>query len=115
MRGRGTNLRTYIEYHKSGIYSVLNWMGFLFCSLFEEIKTHYGFDMTIPSSDSQLVNDLSKWLRMAGARSKVVIVFDALNQLDDGSGQDGECPFNTHGFSFANEAFLLKYATRVHA
>lgn len=50
--------------------------------------------MAIPSSDSQLVNDLSKWLRMAGARSKVVIVFDALNQLDDGSGQDGECPFS---------------------
>jgi hypothetical protein len=26
---------------------------------------------------------------MAGSLTKVVIVFDALNQLDDGSGQDG--------------------------
>jgi len=45
--------------------------------------------MQIPSSDSHLINELSKWLRMAGSRSKVVVVFDALNQLDDGSGQDG--------------------------
>ncbi|XP_053394800.1 uncharacterized protein LOC123525710 isoform X2 [Mercenaria mercenaria] len=57
--------------------------------LLEEMKTHYGFDMVIPSSDSHLINEVSKWLRMAGSRSKVVLVFDALNQLDDGSGQDG--------------------------
>lgn len=54
------------------------------------MKEYYSFDMQIPSSDSHLINELSKWLRMAGARSKVVVVFDALNQLDDGSGQDGK-------------------------
>ena len=49
----------------------------------------YNFDMQIPSSDTLLVKDLPKWLRVAGSRSKVVVVLDALNQLEDGSGKDG--------------------------
>ncbi len=29
------------------------------------------------------------WLRLVGSRAKCVLVFDALNQLDDGSGEEG--------------------------
>ncbi|VDI39379.1 Hypothetical predicted protein [Mytilus galloprovincialis] len=57
--------------------------------LFEEMNIFYDFDMQIPTSDSLLINDIGKWLRMAGSRTKVVIVLDALNQLDDGTGEDG--------------------------
>ena len=53
------------------------------------MKSFFNFDMQIPSSDFILIHEIGKWLRMAGSLTKVVIVFDALNQLDDGSGQDG--------------------------
>ncbi|CAG2252128.1 NPHP3 [Mytilus edulis] len=43
-------------------------------------------DQKIPSSDTELVHEIGKWLRMAGSLTKCVIVFDAVNQLDDGSG-----------------------------
>ncbi|KAJ8300745.1 hypothetical protein KUTeg_022264 [Tegillarca granosa] len=56
--------------------------------LYEEIKDFFGFDLSIPSSDANLVTDLSKWLHLAAARNKCVIVFDALNQLDDGTGTE---------------------------
>ncbi|CAG2215023.1 NPHP3 [Mytilus edulis] len=54
--------------------------------LFEEMKVFFSFDMQIPSSDTVLVHEIGKWLRMAGSLTKCVIVFDAVNQLDDGSG-----------------------------
>lgn len=57
--------------------------------LFEEMKDTLKLDLQIPTSDTHLINELSKWLRVAGSKSKIVIVFDALNQLDDGAGQDG--------------------------
>ncbi|KAL4237053.1 hypothetical protein ACF0H5_005437 [Mactra antiquata] len=57
--------------------------------MYEEMKDYFGLDIPIPTSDQHLINDISKWLRVAGSRTKVVLVFDALNQLDDGAGQDG--------------------------
>ncbi|KAL4236673.1 hypothetical protein ACF0H5_005057 [Mactra antiquata] len=57
--------------------------------LFEELKDGLNLDLLIPTSDAHLINDVSKWLKVAGSRSNIIIVFDALNQLDDGAGQDG--------------------------
>ena len=44
-------------------------------------------------SDANLVRNLPAWLKMAGSHSKCVLVFDALNQLDDGSGEEGKLLF----------------------
>ena len=60
-----------------------------FCRLYEEIRDFFGFDLEIPSSDAALVQDLSQWLLMAASIKKCVIVLDALNQLDNGSGIEG--------------------------
>lgn len=57
--------------------------------LYEELKDHFGFDCEIPTNDTGLVQDLSQWLQMASSIKKCVIIFDALNQLDDGSGIEG--------------------------
>ena len=57
--------------------------------LFEEMKQYFGFTQQVPTVDSQLIRELPTWLKMAGARAKCVIVLDALNQLDDGSGDNG--------------------------
>nr|XP_006817896.1 PREDICTED: uncharacterized protein LOC100371827 [Saccoglossus kowalevskii] len=54
--------------------------------LMEELKLYFDFDMAVPSSDSNLIRDFPAWLRLAGSRGKVVIVLDALNQLDSGAG-----------------------------
>ena len=53
------------------------------------MKEYFDFDMQIPSSDALLIHELKKWLFLAGTRTKVVVVLDALNQLDDGSGDTG--------------------------
>ena len=53
------------------------------------MKEYFDFDMQIPSSDALLIHELKKWLFLAGTRTKVVVVLDALNQLDDGSGDAG--------------------------
>ena len=53
------------------------------------MKDYFNFDMQIPSSDALLIHELKKWLFLAGSRAKVVVVLDALNQLDDGSGHAG--------------------------
>ena len=66
----------------------LNLIYFTF-SLLEEMKVFFDFDMNIPSSDTILINEIGQWLRMAGSNTKVVIVLDALNQLDDGTGEHG--------------------------
>lgn len=57
--------------------------------MYEEIKNNFGFSLAVPASDANLVRDLPMWLKMAGSHSKCVLVFDALNQLDDGSGEEG--------------------------
>lgn len=59
--------------------------------LYEEMKAHFQLSVDIPSSDRNLVLDLPSWLSMAGRLSCCVIVLDALNQLDSGSGSAGEC------------------------
>ncbi|ELU12330.1 hypothetical protein CAPTEDRAFT_96933 [Capitella teleta] len=57
--------------------------------LCEEIKLHFGFSQLVASSDSDLIRDFPLWLKMAGSQSKTIIVMDALNQLDDGTGTEG--------------------------
>ena len=77
--------------------------------LFEEMKIFFNFDMEIPASDSMLIQELGKWLRMAGSLTKVVVVLDALNQLDDGSGDaDGIYQFNFYNGNIQFESSLAK-------
>ncbi|XP_070541009.1 uncharacterized protein [Ptychodera flava] len=54
--------------------------------LLEELKMFFGFEMAIPRSDTNVLREFPTWLRLAGSRGKVVIVLDALNQLDSGTG-----------------------------
>ena len=54
------------------------------------MKQFFELDMEVPSSDRNLVIDLPSWLKVAGKRSKVMIVLDALNQLDSGAGGSGK-------------------------
>ena len=58
--------------------------------LYEELKQFYSLDLEVPSSDRNLVIDLPSWLKIAGKRSKVMLVLDALNQLDSGAGGSGK-------------------------
>eukprot|EP00057_Strongylocentrotus_purpuratus_P003545 XP_003726872.2 PREDICTED: TPR repeat-containing protein DDB_G0287407 [Strongylocentrotus purpuratus] len=58
--------------------------------LYGEMKQFYNLDLEIPTSDRNLVIDLPSWLSIASSRSKVMIVLDALNQLDSGAGGSGE-------------------------
>ena len=53
------------------------------------MKQFFELDMEVPSSDRNLVIDLPSWLKIAGKRSKVMIVLDALNQLDSGAAGSG--------------------------
>ena len=67
-------------------------MRLLFCKfainrLYEEIKDFFGLSLGVPSTDRDLIQDLPVWLALAGSQEKCIIVFDALNQLDDGSGE----------------------------
>ncbi|XP_061175870.1 uncharacterized protein LOC133184810 [Saccostrea echinata] len=57
--------------------------------LYEEMKIFFHLDLDIPNSDTTLVRELGKWLKICSTRQKCVIVLDALNQLDDGSKEDG--------------------------
>ncbi|KAL5013818.1 hypothetical protein ScPMuIL_008088 [Solemya velum] len=57
--------------------------------LYEEMKEFFQFDMPIPQTDVNMIRDLGNWLKLAGNRHKTIIVFDALNQLDDGTGEEG--------------------------
>ncbi|XP_041471148.1 TPR repeat-containing protein DDB_G0287407-like [Lytechinus variegatus] len=59
--------------------------------LFEELKQHFNIDMGIPTSDKSLAQDLPKWLSLAGSCGRrVLIVLDALNQLDSGAAGEGD-------------------------
>ena len=57
--------------------------------LYEELKAFFHLELTVPQSDTNLVRDLSMWLKLAGSRGRCLLVFDAVNQLDDGSGEEG--------------------------
>ena len=74
------------------IYFLFNSLMYFLCSsrLFEELKDFFHVDWPVPSSDTDLVRDLGMWLKMASSQAKCYIVLDALNQLDDGSGTEGE-------------------------
>ena len=54
------------------------------------MKQYFEIDLAIPTSDSNLVRDFPTWLRIVGSQGKCVIVLDALNQMDDGSGTEGK-------------------------
>lgn len=58
--------------------------------LYGEMKQFYNLDLDVPTSDRNLVIDLLSWLTIAGKRSKVMLVLDALNQLDAGAGGTGD-------------------------
>ncbi|XP_078619476.1 uncharacterized protein LOC144886633 isoform X1 [Branchiostoma floridae x Branchiostoma japonicum] len=58
--------------------------------LMEELKAFFNLTMTVPTSDTILVRSLPMWLRMAGMMGRVLIVMDALNQLDSGTALVGE-------------------------
>ena len=64
------------------------------------MKKHFGFGLSIPSSDTNLVQELSAWLTMAGSQTKCLLVLDALNQLDDGSGTEGWLNINLGVFKY---------------
>ncbi|KAL3870127.1 hypothetical protein ACJMK2_042738, partial [Sinanodonta woodiana] len=55
----------------------------------EEIKDYFKIDQAIPSTDTHLIQDLGKWIHMAGTRAKCVFILDAVNQLNDGTGDEG--------------------------
>ena len=60
------------------------------CRLYEEMKDNFGIELAIPSSEVNLVLDLSEWLTLASSSGEdIVIVLDALNQLNDGTGEAG--------------------------
>ncbi|CAH1253937.1 TEP1 [Branchiostoma lanceolatum] len=58
--------------------------------LMEELKAFFNLTMAVPTSDTNLVRSLPVWLRMAGMMGRVLIVMDALNQLDSGTALVGE-------------------------
>ncbi|XP_033109971.1 uncharacterized protein LOC117111194 [Anneissia japonica] len=58
--------------------------------LYQEMKQFFNFPQPVPSSDRNLVLDLPSWLKQAGNRGKVMLVLDALNQLDTGAGTKGD-------------------------
>ncbi|XP_071959587.1 uncharacterized protein [Antedon mediterranea] len=58
--------------------------------LYEEMKQFFNFPQAVPSSDRNLVLDLPSWLKQAGNSGNVMIVLDALNQLDTGAGATGD-------------------------
>ncbi|XP_041454385.1 uncharacterized protein LOC121407396 [Lytechinus variegatus] len=58
--------------------------------LYGEMKQFFSLELEIPTSDRNLVIDLPSWLSIASNRSKVMIVLDALNQLDSGAGGSGD-------------------------
>ncbi|XP_022088563.1 uncharacterized protein LOC110978130 isoform X2 [Acanthaster planci] len=58
--------------------------------LYEEMKQFFGFEMTVPTSHRNLILELSTWLQMAAKQARVVLVLDALNQLDTGTGPGDE-------------------------
>ncbi|XP_063951363.1 uncharacterized protein LOC129253865 [Lytechinus pictus] len=58
--------------------------------LYGEMKQFFNLELEIPTSDRNLVIDLPSWLSIVSNRSKVMIVLDALNQLDSGAGGNGD-------------------------
>lgn len=51
-----------------------------------EMQEHFTLEGTIPEDENQLRRAFAQWLQKAGARGRVVLVLDALNQLEDKQG-----------------------------
>ena len=60
--------------------------------LYEELRAYLQQeDLAVPSTDRNLILELPTWLKLASNRGKrVMLVLDALNQLDCGAGNAGE-------------------------
>ncbi|XP_072039857.1 uncharacterized protein [Amphiura filiformis] len=59
--------------------------------LYEELKIYLHQDLSVPSSDRNLVLELPTWLKLASNTGRrIMIVLDALNQLDSGAGSTGD-------------------------
>ena len=59
--------------------------------LYEELREYLQQDLPIPTTERNLVLELPSWLKLASNRGdRIMLVFDALNQLDSGVGYSGE-------------------------
>ena len=54
--------------------------------LMAELKAHFNIQQEIPADPDQLRTAFPNWLFMASAKGKVVLILDALNQLEDRQG-----------------------------
>lgn len=63
-----------------------------FYRLYEEIRIFLNQDdLVVPTSDRNLVLELPAWLKLASnSGRRIMLVLDALNQLDSGAGSNGE-------------------------
>ena len=68
----------------SSPYSV-DWAAML-RRILREFKRHFNIEQEIPDQPDELRAAFANWLHMAAARGKVVLVLDALNQLEDRDG-----------------------------
>ena len=55
-----------------------------------EIKSRYDFSEDIPDKPEEVRGKFANWLYKATARGRFVLVIDALNQITDNSGTDGQ-------------------------
>ncbi|MDQ2974881.1 MAG: DUF4062 domain-containing protein [Acidobacteriota bacterium] len=62
-----------------------DWMAML-RRIMGEFKRHFSIEQEIPDQPDQLRTAFTNWLHMAAARGKVVLILDALNQLEDRDG-----------------------------
>ncbi|WP_321508186.1 tetratricopeptide repeat protein [uncultured Methanoregula sp.] len=51
-----------------------------------ELRRHFRFDEEIPERPEEIRAAFANWLHMAAARGKVILIIDALNQLEDRDG-----------------------------
>ncbi len=54
--------------------------------LMGEFKRHFGIEHEIPEKPEEIRTVFANWLHIAAARGKVILVIDALNQLEDRDG-----------------------------
>jgi tetratricopeptide (TPR) repeat protein len=51
-----------------------------------ELKQHFAIEQEIPEQPDKLRIEFASWLRIAGSKGRIVLLIDALNQLDDRDG-----------------------------
>lgn len=72
------------HYIGSTIYST-DWAAMM-RRIMGEFKRHLHLQLEVPDNPVELGRSFANWLHMAAAKSKVVLVIDALNQLEDREG-----------------------------